>query len=399
MDMPSPAFIQRRDALLERHRRIVTTPNSVDTDWDNGIWTRYVNPCVTAEHAPIHWRYDMDEASNPRLLERLGINAVMNSGAIYWNDRFCLMTRTEGYDRKSFFALACSDNGIDNFHFVGKPIYVPHSSQNPADTNTYDMRLVPHEDGWIYGQFCAERRPDNAAPHDQSAAHADAGLCRSKDLVTWERLPNLRTPSSQQRNVVLHPEFVNGKYMFYTRPMDGFIDTGTGSGICYGFCDSMENPVVSEERVVEGRRYHTINEVKNGQGPAPIKTDQGWLHCAHGVRNTAAGLRYVLYLFVTDLAEPWKLIARPGGHVLAPRDGERVGDVSNVLFSNGWAVRDQEVFLYYASCDTRMHVATSTIDTLLDYCFNTPEDALTSHDCVLQRTELIEKNLKVMGDG
>ncbi|MFW5830438.1 MAG: glycosidase [Planctomycetota bacterium] len=396
--MPSDAFMKRLSALKERHQRIITKPNSPDPDWDNGIWTRYVNPVLTDEHAPIHWRYDLDENSNPRLLERLGINAVMNSGAIYKDGTFIMMTRTEGYDRKSIFCLAESANGIDNWQFVGKPIVIPHSPVDPPDTNTYDMRLVPHEDGWIYGQFCAERRPEGAPPHDQSAAHADAGLCRTRDLVTWERLPNLRTPSSQQRNVVLHPELVNGKYLFYTRPMDGFIDTGTGSGICYGFCDDMSKPEISEERIVEGRRYHTINEVKNGQGPAPIKTDKGWLHCAHGVRNTAAGLRYVLYMLVTDLNEPWKVIARPGGHVLGPRGIERVGDVSNVLFTNGWAVRNEEVFLYYASCDTRMHVATSTIDTLLDYCFNTPEDALTSHDCAIQRGELIDKNLTIMKD-
>lgn len=388
------SFIERRNLLIEQHRRVVTMPNEVDASWTNGVWQRYINPVVTAEHVPVHWRYDLDPERNPYLLERLGINGVCNSGAILFEDRFYLVTRTEGYDRKSFFALACSENGIDNFHFVGQPLVIPETDQR--DTNMYDMRLISHEDGWIYGIFCAERRDPEAGPCDQSSAVASAGIARTRNLIDWERLPDLQTPSPQQRNVVLHPTFVDGQYMFYTRPMDGFIDTGRGSGICYGLCASMEKPVISSEELIEDRRYHTVAEVKNGQGPAPLKTDHGWLHCAHGVRNTAAGLRYVLYMFLTDLAEPWRVIARPGGHVLGPRAEERVGDVSNVLFTNGWIQQGDEVYLYYASADTRMHVATSTIDKLVDYCLHTPSDPLFSADCVSQRNELIERNLRFM---
>ena len=358
----------------------------------NGVYNRYKNPVVTAEHIPIHWRYDLNPETNPNALERIGFNAVMNSGAIKWHDKYVLCLRTEGNDRKSFFAMAESPNGIDNFEFWDKPCTIPQIEENP-DTNIYDMRLITHEDGWIYGIFCTERKDPNVPPEDTSSAIANAGIVRTKDLINWERLPDLISNTGQQRNVVLHPEFVNGKYAVYTRPQQGFIDVGSGGGIGLGYIDDMTNPVVKGERIINNKVYHTIYELKNGLGPAPIKTDKGWLHLAHGVRNTAAGLRYTLYMFMTDLNDISKVIHHPAGYFMAPENEERVGDVSNVLFSNGWiADNDGTVYIYYASCDTRMHVATSTIEKLVDYCMNTPEDKFTSAGSVQTILNLIEKN-------
>ena len=361
----------------------------------NGIFDRYKYPVLTREMIPVHWKYDIDKETNPYFMERLGVNAVMNSGAIELNGKFYLVARIEGNDRKSFFGVAESDTGIDGFKFWDKPILLPDTC--PEETNVYDMRLTKHEDGWIYGVFCSESKDKSS--NDLSAAVAAAGIVRTKDLKTWERLDNLKTLNSpQQRNVVLHPEFINGKYAFYTRPMDDFIDTGSGGGIGFGLCDDIEHAVIDEEIITSRRKYHTITEVKNGAGAVPIKTDKGWIHVAHGVRNTAAGLRYVLYVFATDLNDPSKVIAEPSGFFLAPIGRERVGDVSNVVFTNGLIARENgDVFIYYASSDTRMHVATTTVDKLLDYCFNTPSDPLRSVDCVKQRIELIDKNLKLLG--
>jgi 4-O-beta-D-mannosyl-D-glucose phosphorylase len=377
--------------LIATHETLSSRNNEVDDRWNNGIFRRYRHPVLTAEHAPIYWRYDLNPATNPRLLERLGVNAAMNSGALYLDGRFFLVPRIEGVDRKSFFGLAESRTGVDNFRFHDHPILIPETD-DPA-TNMYDMRLTQHEDGWIYGVFCVERKATNAAPGDLSSAEAQCGIVRTKDLTRWERLPDFQSPSPQQRNVVLHPEFIGGKYAWYTRPQDGFIDAGSGGGIGWALSDSINPAVCGPETIVDRRVYHTIKEVKNGAGAPPVKTEKGWLHIAHGVRGCAAGLRYVLYCFVTDLADPSKVIAAPGGHFLAPFDIERVGDVSNVTFSNGLAVRGEEVFLYYASSDTRLHVATSDLPTLLDYAFNTPPDTLRSHDCVVQRRELIDRNL------
>jgi 4-O-beta-D-mannosyl-D-glucose phosphorylase len=338
---------------------------------------------------PLEWRYDLNVARNPHLMERLGINCVFNAGAIELDGKILLVARVEGNDRKSFFGVAESPDGISNFRFWDEPVVMPETDE--PDTNVYDMRLTQHEDGWIYGIFCTERKDTSVS--DLSAAIAQAGIARTRDLKTWERLPDLKTPSAQQRNVVLHPEFVAGKYFLYTRPQDSFIEAGSGGGIGYAFADSMEQPVVTEEKVLDQRAYHTIKEAKNGQGPAPIKTQEGWLHLAHGVRPTAAGLRYVLYMFMTDLDEPWRKIAEPGGHFIAPLGDERVGDVSNVAFSNGWVAReDGSVLIYYASSDTRTHVAVSSIEKLLDYCKNTPSDPLTSAKCVQQRIDLIRAN-------
>ncbi|MDB5054533.1 MAG: hypothetical protein JWM44_2583 [Bacilli bacterium] len=358
---------------------------------DNGIYERYEIPVLTNQHAPIHWLYDLNPETNPFFMERLGINCVFNPGAIELNGKFYLVARVEGNDRKSFFAVAESETGIDGFCFWDQPIVLPQTSE--SDTNVYDMRLVKHEDGFIYGLFCTERKDLNAPKADLSSALAQCGIVRTKDLITWERLSDLKTKSAQQRNVVLHPEFVNGNYAFYTRPQDGFIDTGSGGGIGWGYSESIENAIIHEETIIDERIYHTIKEVKNGQGPAPIKTKEGWLHIAHGVRNTAAGLRYVLYAFMTDLKEPWKQTHRPGGYLIAPEGEERIGDVSNVVFSNGVIVRDSgEIFIYYASSDTRCHVATTTVEQLIDYVKNTPQDALYSYDCVQQRMQLIERN-------
>lgn len=356
----------------------------------NGIFDRYDYPIITAQHTPIEWRYDLNPDTNPFLMERIGINGTLNSGAIQWGDKYVLVVRVEGNDRKSFFAIAESPNGIDNFRFWDEPITMPEN-ENP-DTNVYDMRLTKHEDGWIYGVFCSERKNPNAPAGDLSSAVAAAGIARTKDLLTWERLPDLKS-KSQQRNVVLHPEFVDGKYALYTRPQDGFIDTGSGGGIGWGLVDDITHAEVKEEKIINHRYYHTIKELKNGEGPHPIKTDKGWLHLAHGVRNCAAGLRYVLYLYLTDLEDPTKLIAEPAGHFMAPEGEERVGDVSNVLFSSGWiADTDGKVFIYYASSDTRMHVATSTIDKLLDYCINSPADGYRSTASVEAIKKMIIKN-------
>lgn len=379
----------RQEALLSRKNE--------KTDFYNGIYDRWKYPVLTRDHAPLIWRYDLDPKTNPHFMERLGINAVLNSGAIELDGKFYLVARVEGSDRKSFFAVAESDSPVDGFRFWDKPVELPDTC--PEETNVYDMRLTRHEDGWIYGVFCSESK-DPSNP-DLSAAVAAAGIVRTHDLKTWERLPNLVTAHSpQQRNVDLLPCFVNGKYAFFTRPMDDFIDTGSGGGIGFGTCDDITRPVIDEEIITSPRRYHTITEVKNGEGATPIRTEKGWLHIAHGVRNTAAGLRYVIYVFVTDLAEPWKVIAEPSGYLIAPLGAERVGDVSNVVFTNGAIARDNgELYIYYASSDTRLHVASTTVEKLLDYAFHTPADPLRSRDCVAQRCALIDKNLAYLADG
>lgn len=387
-------FETNKAYVTSRYEELINRKNR-KADSYNGIYDRYVNPVLTAEHAPVIWKYDLDPAANPHFMERLGINAVLNSGAIYLNGKYCLVARVEGSDRKSFFAVAESDSPTEGFRFRDYPVILPDTE--PDETNVYDMRLTQHEDGWIYGVFCSESK--DTSVNDLSAATAQAGIVRTKDLVTWERLPNLRSKSPQQRNVVLHPEFVDGKYAFYTRPQDDFIETGSGGGVCFGLCKDITNPVIcTEEKVISPRRYHTITEVKNGAGAVPIKTPKGWIHIAHGVRNTAAGLRYVIYVFATDLNDPSKLIAEPSGLFIAPHGAERVGDVSNVCFTNGAIVRENgDVYIYYASSDTRVHVASTTIEKLMDYTFNTPSDPLRSVDCVKQRCELIEKNLKLLG--
>ena len=375
-------------ALRARHEELLSRPN-VKKECGNGIYDRYEYPIVTAEHTPLEWRYDFCEKDNPYLMQRIIMNATFNSGAMKWNGKYLLVVRVEGADRKSFFAVAESPNGIDNFRFWDEPITMPEDVI-PA-TNVYDMRLTAHEDGWIYGVFCAERH-DDSQPGDLSAATATAGIARTKDLKTWYRLPDLKA-KSQQRNVVLHPEFVNGKYAFYTRPQDGFIDTGSGGGIGWALVDDIENAEIKEEKIINARHYHTITEVKNGEGPHPINTKEGWLHLAHGVRACASGLRYVLYLYMTSLEDPTKVIAEPGGYFLVPQGEEYIGDVMNVTFANGWiADEDGKVFIYYASSDTRMHVATSTIDKLIDYCKNTPEDGLTTASSVEKIKALIRKN-------
>lgn len=383
-------FISRIAKLRQEHKALITRKNSV-VEETHGIYDRHEFPVLTAAHAPLEWRFDFNEKTNPYLLERIGVNATMNAGAIKWNGKYLVVVRVEGSDRKSFFAIAESPNGIDNFQFWERPITMPETD-NP-DTNVYDMRLTQHEDGWVYGVFCTERKDPAAPDHDTSSAVASAGIARSKDLVNWERLPDLITKGGQQRNVVIHPEFVDGKYAFYTRPQDGFIDTGSGGGIGFGLADDITKAAVLEETIIDNREYHTIYEVKNGQGPAPIKTDKGWLHLAHGVRNTAAGLRYVLYLFITDLNDLTKIIYKPGGLLIGPRGSERVGDVSNVTFSNGWICDDDgTVYIYYASSDTRLHVATSTLDKLLDYTMNTPADGLRSFASVAAINDLIDHN-------
>ena len=362
----------------------------------NGVFERYKYPILTAEHPPLEWRYDFNPETNPYLMERFGINAVFNAGAIKFNGKYLIMARVEGHDRKSFFAIAESPNGIDNFRFWEYPVQLP--DLYPEETNVYDMRLTKHEDGWIYGIFCSESKDPDAPAGDLTSAIAAAGIIRSRDLKNWERLPNL-VSQSQQRNVVLHPEFVDGKYALYTRPQDGFIDAGSGGGISWALIDDITHAVVKKEIVIEQRHYHTIKEVKNGEGPHPIKTPQGWLHLAHGVRACAAGLRYVLYLYMTSLDDPSKVIAQPGGYFMAPVGEERTGDVSNVLFSNGWiADEDGTVYIYYASSDTRMHVATSTIERLIDYCRHTPEDRLRSTTSVKNIYDIIEANKLVMSE-
>jgi 4-O-beta-D-mannosyl-D-glucose phosphorylase len=387
-------FQQAVKVLVTRQERFLKRKNHAVAG-SNGIVQRYAHPVVTADHVPVNWRYDLDPKTNPYLMERLGVNAAFNPGAIEYDGKIILSVRVEGVDRKSFFALAESPNGIDNFRFHEYPIRLPETAD--PDTNVYDMRLVKHEDGWMYGLFCTERKDRDVPRTDTSSAIAQCGMVRTKDLKTWERLDDIRTRSPQQRNVVLHPEFIEGKYAFYTRPQDGFISTGTGGGIGWGLSGSIEHAVIDEESIIDDRVYHTITEVKNGMGPAPIKTAKGWLQLAHGVRNTAAGLRYVLYVFLTDVNVPDRVIARPGGYFMAPQGEERVGDVSNVLFSCGWVMRKNgKVFIYYASSDTRIHVATSDVDRLLDYVTHTPEDPLRSAAAVEQRVALIEKNKKLL---
>ncbi|GHU95948.1 4-O-beta-D-mannosyl-D-glucose phosphorylase [Clostridia bacterium] len=378
---------------LPDYERLINRRNN-PSGWDNGLFVRFEHPVLTRDHIPLFWRYDLDAKTNPNFIERLGVNGVFNSGAIELDGRFYLVPRIEGVDRKSFFGVAVSDSPVEGFRFLDRPIELPDTC--PGETNVYDMRLTKHEDGWIYGVFCSESKDETSA--DLSAAVAAAGIVRTKDLKTWERLPNLVTKRSpQQRNVVLLPKFVKGKYSFYTRPMDGFIETGSGGGIGFGLCDDIKKAVIDEEIITSHRCYHTITESKNGAGATPIWSEKGWIHIAHGVRNTAAGLRYVIYLFVTDLDEPWKVIAEPGGHMIAPLGPERVGDVSNVVFTNGAIeFEDGTIYIYYASSDTRLHVAVTTKRKLLDYAFNTPKDALRSADCVKQRCELIDKNLEFL---
>lgn len=409
-------FAERKAYVEAQHEALLTKKNTPIEG--NGIICRYENPILTAAHAPLVWRYDFNPATNPYFMERLGVNATLNSGAIFLNGKYHLVVRVEGDDRKSFFAVAESDNGVDNFRFWNHPISMPEAKTSPLKespapeaTNVYDMRLTQHEDGWIYGLFCVERH-DDSQPGNLSAATATCGIARTKDLINWERLDDLKS-NSQQRNVVLHPEFVDGKYALYTRPQDGFIDAGSGGGIGWALVDDIEHAVVKEEKIINARHYHTIMEVKNGEGPHPFKTPKGWLHLAHGVRGCASGLRYVLYMYMTSLEDPTQVIAQPGGAFMVPKDGEYIGDVMNVLFTNGWVAKpnnddknvagnamhemDEQVFIYYASSDTRMHVATSTIGQLVDYCMNTPADKFTTGESVKTRNELIDKNLAFMG--
>ena len=392
--MNQAEFKKKTQALFSQHEKLLKRRNTKVAN-GNGIYDRYRYPVLTADHTPLIWRYDFDIKTNPYLQERIGINSVSNAGAMEHQGKILVIGRVEGLDRKSFLAVAESSNGVDSFRFWNYPILLPQTES--PDVNVYDIRVVKHEDGWIYGLFCTERKDPKVPAWDTSSAVAQCGIVRTKDLKSWDRLPDLKTKSPQQRNVVLHPEFVNGQYAFYTRPQDEFIQAGKGGGIGWGLTKSMENPVVEQEVIMDNREYHTIKEVKNGLGPAPIKTHQGWLHLAHGVRNTAAGLRYVLYLFLADLKQPQVITHRPAGYFISPRGPERVGDVSNVVFSNGWVARkDGTVFIYYASSDTRLHVATSTVDKLLDHVMNTPEDPLLSHKCVEQRFRLIKKNLEIL---
>ena len=380
-------FEKRLKDLKTRYAEVVTKKNRIDENWYNGIYDRYVNPILINEHIPLEWRYDMNYDTNPYLMERIGVNAVFNSGAIYFEGKYVLVARVEGYDRKSYFAVARSENGVDNFIFDEYPVRLPVYGE--PDTNVYDMRLTRHEDGWIYGLFCTERKDKSV--DDTSSAVAKCGIVRTKDLIDWERLPDLDT-KYQQRNVVLHPEFVDGKYMLYTRPSDGFIDVGSGGGIGCALVDDISHAVITEENIIDKRVYHTIKEVKNGAGAPPIKTKEGWLHIAHGVRNTAAGLRYVIYCFMTALDDPQKVIYTPGGYFIAPRGWERVGDVSNVVFTNGAIEHNGKILIYYASSDTRLHVAETTVEKMIDYCKNTPKDGYTTHTSVAEICKLIEKN-------
>jgi 4-O-beta-D-mannosyl-D-glucose phosphorylase len=389
----TPEFKQRLALLQQEQQQLINKPNQV-AGAGNGVFNRYKNPVLTAAHTPINWRYDLNPGTNPYLMERFGINAAFNAGAIKFNGKYVLVVRVEGVDRKSFFAVAESPDGISNFTFWDYPINLPQTDE--PDTNVYDMRLTLHQDGYIYGLFCTERRDPEAPAHDQSMAIAACGIARTKDLVSWERLPDLKTKSPQQRNVVLHPEFVDDKYALYTRPQDGFISAGTGGGIGFGLTGSMENAVIDQETIIHNKNYHTVYEAKNGQGPTPIKTAKGWLHLAHGVRNTAAGLRYVLYMFMTDLHDLTKVVHKPGGYFLAPEGEERIGDVSNVVFCNGWiADEDGSVYIYYASSDTRMHVATTTVDKLIDYVVNTPVDGFRSSTSVDAIYGIIDRNKEI----
>ncbi len=391
----TPSAFAERLGMLQREYEALIQRHNEPLPGGNGIYTRYRYPALTAAHAPLFWRYDLNPATNPLLMERQGVNGVYNAGAININGRYLMVARVEGVDRKSFFAVAESPNGIDHFRFWDYPVVMPETED--PDVNVYDMRLTAHADGWIYGLFCTERKDPKAAKGDLSSAVAQCGIARTRDLVTWERLPDLKTPSPQQRNVVLHPEFVDGKYAFYTRPQDGFIDAGSGGGIGWGLSETMVPAVILHERIVDQRAYHTIKEVKNGEGPPPIKTDAGWLHLAHGVRGTAAGLRYVTYLYMTARDEPWRVTHAPAGHFLAPEGEERVGDVSNVTFSNGWIADDDgTVFIYYGSSDTRMHVATTTVGHLVDYAMHTPADGMRSAANVHQRIALIDQNMRYL---
>ncbi len=383
-------FETKLKSLKSGYKKLLTLKNEIREETGNGIYSRYKYPVLTSAHTPLSWSYDFNFESNPFLMERIGVNAVFNAGAIFFNNRYVLIARVEGADRKSFFAIAESDNGIDNFRFRDYPLVLPQTAD--FDTNVYDMRLTSHEDGWIYGIFCTERKDPAAPAGDLSSAVAAAGIVRTRDLINWERLPDLKS-TSQQRNVVLHPEFVNGKYALYTRPQDGFIDTGKGGGIGWALLDDMSCAGVENEIIIDHRHYHTIKELKNGEGPHPIKTKSGWLHLAHGVRNCAAGLRYVLYMYMTSLEDPTRLIASPAGYFMAPEGDERVGDVSNVVFSNGWiADADGTVYIYYASSDTRLHVAVSSIDRLIDYCMNTPADGMNSAASVGTICKMVDRN-------
>ena len=389
--MQPDAFEVRKRQLFEDHDRLIELRNE-PAETSYGVLQRWLNPVLTAEHVPLFWRYDLDPRSNPYLMERLGINAVFNPGALLLDGRYLLVARVEGADRKSFFAVAESSSGVDGFRFWDRPVVMPQTED--PEVNVYDMRLVAHQDGHIYGLFCTERKDPRAPAGDLSSAIAQCGIARTRDLVTWDRLADLETRSPQQRNVVLHPELIDGQYAFYTRPQEGFIEAGAGGGIGWGLSKSIENAVIDEEIIVHERKYHTVMESKNGLGPAPIRTAHGWLQLAHGVRGTASGLRYVLYAFMTALDEPWRVIHEPGGYLLAPVGQEYIGDVMNVTFSNGWIVDDSgKLFLYYASSDTRCHVATTTVDRLVDYCRHTPPDPLSSSECVRQRLELIDRNL------
>lgn len=376
-----------------RHETLITRPNPVDPDWNNGVFERFENPVVTAGHIPLEWRYDFDRGRNPFFMERMGINATTNPGAFHWMGKVHLVVRTEGYDRKSFFAICESESGVDGFRFRDEPLQIPEIE---GETNLYDMRVTFHEDGWIYGVFCAESKDPKAGPGEFSSAVAQAGIARTRDFKAWERLPNLRTPASQQRNVVLHPEFVGGQYAFYTRPMDGFIDVGSGGGIGWTLCQDLTTGETGPEKIILGRHYHGIMESKNGNGPTPLKTERGWLHMAHGVRDCASGLRYVLYMFMTSLEDPSKVIAQPGGYFLAPYKEEGLGDVMGVTFSNGWVQKPNgEVLVYYGASDTWCRVIRTTVEKLIDWCLHTPEDGLTTHHVVQQRLDLIRRNREV----
>jgi len=376
--------------LIKKQKKIIHRKNKINKQFYNGIFDRYVHPVLTRHHVPIDWRFDLDDQTNPYFMERLIVNATFNAGAIYYNGKHYLAVRLEGADRKSIFALASSESGIDKFEFER---IITWEDNDPDETNRYDMRFIKHEDGWIYGIYCSERKDESV--NDTSSALADVGMVRTKDLIHFEKLPNLKTKASQQRNVCLHPEFVEGQYAFYTRPQDGFIDVGSGGGIAFGLSKDILHAKIDEEKIIAAKSYHTIYEYKNGQGPAPIKTKLGWIHLAHGVRQTAAGLRYVLYMFATDLTDLTKVIRKPSGYIIAPIDDERVGDVSNVLFSNGWTIKEDKVYIYYGASDTRLYVATTTLDKLVDYVFHTPEEVYRSADSSIQRLELIEKNQRL----